>query len=151
HRQCPDLELVLVGQLGWKYAALLKAIEDLNLGSALRRLGYVPNEDLPALYNLARLLAFPSLYEGFGLPVIEAMACGTPVLTSNGSSLAEIATGAAWLIDPYDVQAMADGLTRLAIDDELHAQLREAGLVRAAQFSWQRAAEETVRVYDAVM
>jgi glycosyltransferase involved in cell wall biosynthesis len=150
-RQCPDLELVLVGQLGWKYTALLKAIEELNLGPALRRLGYVPNEDLPALYNLARLLAFPSLYEGFGLPVIEAMACGTPVLTSNGSSLAEIATGAAWLIDPHDVQAIADGLTRLAIDNELHAQLREAGLARAAQFSWQRAAEETVQVYDAVV
>jgi glycosyltransferase involved in cell wall biosynthesis len=130
---------------------LLKDIEELNLGPALRRLGYVPNEDLPALYNLARLLAFPSLYEGFGLPVIEAMACGTPVLTSNGSSLAEIATGAAWLIDPHDVQAIADGLTRLAIDNELHAQLREAGLARAAQFSWQRAAEETVQVYDAVV
>ncbi|HTP07574.1 MAG TPA: glycosyltransferase family 1 protein, partial [Anaerolineae bacterium] len=85
-RQQPELELILVGQLGWKYASLLKAIEDLNLGSAVRRLGYVPDEDLPALYNLARALAFPSLYEGFGLPVIEAMACGTPVLTSNGSS-----------------------------------------------------------------
>ena len=150
-RRCPDLELVLVGQLGWKYAALLKAIEDLNLGSALRRLGYVPNEDLPALYNLARLLAFPSLYEGFGLPVIEAMACGTPVLTSNGSSLAEIATGAAWLIDPHNVDAMADGLARLAIDDDLHGHLRAEGLARAAQFSWQRAAEETVRVYDTVV
>ena len=150
-RHCPDLELVLVGQLGWKYTSLLKAIEDLNLGRAVRRLGYVPNEDLPALYNLARALAFPSLYEGFGLPVVEAMACGTPVLTSNGSSLAEIAANASYLIDPLDVVDIAHGLVCLATDDELHARLRCAGLARAAQFSWQQAATETVRVYDAVL
>ncbi len=151
HRHCPDLELVLVGQLGWKYTSLLKVIEDLNLGHAVRRLGYVPNDDLPALYNLARLLAFPSLYEGFGLPVIEAMACGTPVLTSNGSSLAEISASASCLINPLDVNDIAHGLICLVTDDALHANLRAAGLARAAQFSWQRAAAETVRVYDAVM
>jgi glycosyltransferase involved in cell wall biosynthesis len=150
-RQCPDLELVLAGQLGWKYASLLKAIEGLNLGHAVRRLGYVPNDDLPALYNLARMLAFPSLYEGFGLPVVEAMACGTPVLTSNGSSLAEIAAGASCLIDPLDVNDIARGLVCLATDDGYHADLRAAGLARAAQFSWQRAAAETVRVYDAAV
>ncbi len=148
---CPDLELVLVGQLGWKYGSLLKAIEDLKLGHAVRRLGYLPNEDLPALYNLARALAFPSLYEGFGLPVVEAMACGTPVLTSNGSSLAEIAAQASYLIDPLDVDDIGHGLMRLTTDDDLRARLREAGLTRSAQFSWQRAAEETVRVYDAVV
>ena len=148
--RCPNLELVLVGQLGWKYEALLKALEDLSLKHAVRMLGYVPDEDLPALYTLARLLAFPSVYEGFGLPIVEAMACGTPVLTSNCSSMAEIGTDAAWLVDPFDVEAMADGLLRLATDDDLHAQLRAAGLVRAAQFSWRRAAEETVRVYDTV-
>ncbi len=150
-RQYPDLELILVGQLGWQYRSLLKAIEDLQLGSAVRRVGYVPDADLPALYNLARVLAFPSLYEGFGLPVIEAMACGTPVLTSNGSSLAEIAAGASCLIDPLNVNAIASGLLRLGTDDDLHARLRVAGLARAAQFSWQRAAAETVRVYDAVV
>ena len=149
--QCPDLELVLVGQLGWKYTSLLRAIEDLNLGRAVRRLGYVPGEDLPALYNLARTLAFPSLYEGFGLPVVEAMACGTPVLTSNGSSLAEIAVNASYLIDPLDVDDIARGLLCLATDDDWHARLRSAGLARSAQFSWQRAAAETVRVYDAVL
>jgi glycosyltransferase involved in cell wall biosynthesis len=150
-RRNPDLELILVGQLGWHYASLLKTIEDLKLGTAVRRLGYVPGEDLPALYNLARLLAFPSLYEGFGLPVVEAMACGTPVLTSNGSSLAEIAAGASYLIDPLDVIDIAHGLSWLATDDDLHASLHAAGLARAAQFSWQHAAEETVRVYDAVV
>jgi glycosyltransferase involved in cell wall biosynthesis len=150
-RQCPDLELVLVGQLGWKYASLLEAIEDLKLGHVVRRLGYVPNDDLPALYNLARVLAFPSLYEGFGLPVVEAMACGTPVLTSNGSSLVEIAANAGYLIDPLDVDDIARGLVCLATDDDLRERLRAAGLTRSAQFSWQRAAEETVRVYDAVL
>ena len=150
-RQYSDLELVLVGQLGWKYAALLTASEDLNLGQAVRRLGYVPNEDLPALYNLARALAFPSLYEGFGLPVVEAMACGTPVLTSNGSSLVEIAANASYLIDPLDVNAIAHGLLCLATDNDLHSRLRAAGLARSAQFSWQHAAAETVRVYDAVL
>jgi glycosyltransferase involved in cell wall biosynthesis len=149
-RQQSDLELILVGQLGWKYASLLKTIEELQLGRAVRRLGYVPDEDLPALYTLARVLAFPSLYEGFGLPVVEAMACGTPVLTSNGSSLAEIATGASILIDPLSVDDIARGLVRVVFDDVLHARLRAAGLARSAQFSWQRAAEETVRVYDAV-
>ncbi|CAG0932866.1 mannosyl-N-acetyl-alpha-D-glucosaminyl-diphospho-ditrans,octacis-undecaprenol 3-alpha-mannosyltransferase / alpha-1,3-rhamnosyltransferase [Thermoflexales bacterium] len=149
-RQCPDLELVLVGQLGWKYTAILKAIEDLNLGHAVRRLGYVPNADLPALYTLARLLAFPSVYEGFGLPVVEAMACGTPVLTSNNSSLAEIASGASYLIDPLAVVDIAHGLVCLATDDVRQANLRAAGLARAAEFSWQRAAAETVRVYDSV-
>jgi glycosyltransferase involved in cell wall biosynthesis len=150
-RQYSDLELVLVGQLGWKYAALLKAIEDLNLGQAVRRLGYVPSEDLPALYNLARALAFPSLYEGFGLPVVEAMACGTPVLTSDGSSLVEIAANASYLIDPLDVHAIAHGLLCLATDNDLHSRLRAAGLARSAQFSWQQAAAETVRVYDGVL
>jgi glycosyltransferase involved in cell wall biosynthesis len=151
HRQNPEFELILVGQLGWQYGPLLKTIEDLQLGSAVRRLGYIPDEDLPALYNLACVLAFPSLYEGFGLPVVEAMACGTPVLTSNGSSLAEIAAGAGCLIDPRDEQAIADGLLRLSLDDDWHSELRASGLARAAEFSWQRAAEETVRVYDAVV
>ncbi len=150
-RHCPELELVLVGQLGWKYSSLFKAIEDLDLKHAVRRLGYVPNEDLPALYNLARALAFPSLYEGFGLPVVEAMACGTPVLTSNGSSLAEIAANASYLIDPLDVDDIVRGLVALVEDDDLHARLRIAGLTRSAQLSWQRAAAETVRVYDAVL
>jgi glycosyltransferase involved in cell wall biosynthesis len=150
-RQNPELELILVGQLGWHYGSLLKTIEDLQLGSAVRRPGYVPDEDLPVLYNLARVLAFPSLYEGFGLPVVEAMACGTPVLTSNGSSLAEIATNASYLIDPLSVDDIAQGLLCLTTDDDLHARLRTAGLARSAQFSWKRAAEETVRVYDAVV
>ncbi len=140
--------LVLVGQLGWKHAALFKQIEDSGLVDVVRWIGYVPDEDLPALYNLARVVAFPSLYEGFGLPVIEGMACGAPVLTSNRSSMAELGAGAALLVDPTEPDALADGLVRMLADAALREELRTAGLARAAQFSWARAAEETVRVYE---
>ncbi len=146
----PSTQLVLVGQLGWKYRSLLKQIEDLDLGDAIRLIGYVPDEDLPALYNLARVFAFPSIYEGFGLPIVEAMACGTPVLTSNCSSMIELGTGAALLVDPFDVEAMAASLARVLNDVDLRAELHCQGLQRAAQFSWARAAEETVKVYEAV-
>lgn len=149
-RRLPDAQLILVGQLGWKYEALLAEIERLDLKAGVRRLGYVPEGDLAALYSLATAFAFPSIYEGFGLPIVEAMACGTPVLTSDRSSLAEIARGAARLIDPFDTAAMAEGLYSLLIDESERLELRAAGLKRAAEFSWARAAAETAAVYDKV-
>lgn len=142
--------LVLVGQLGWKYARLFQQIEDLGLVDAVRVIGYVPDADLPALYNLARAVAFPSLYEGFGLPVLEGMACGVPVITSNYSSMLELGAGAAMLVNATQPEALADGLCQLLGDADLREALRAAGLERAAQFSWARAAEETVRVYERV-
>lgn len=142
--------LVLVGPLGWRYRGLLSRVDALQLGSAVRFLGYVPDEDLPVLYNLARAVAFPSLYEGFGLPILEAMACGTPVLTSDRSAMAELGTGAALLVDPTRTEAIADGLIRLLGDAHLRGELREAGLRRAAELSWRAVAERTARVYDAV-
>ncbi len=145
-----SMQFVLVGQLGWKYHSLLKLIAGLQLGDAIRLIGYVPDADLPALYNLASIFAFPSIYEGFGLPIVEAMACGAPVLTSNRSSLKEIGDGAALLVDPFSVDAMADGLARLIADACWREEVRAKGLERAAQFSWTRAAEETVRVYEHV-
>ena len=105
------------------------------------------NEELPLWYNAATLLAYPSVYEGFGLPVLEAQACGTPVLTSNLSSLPEAAGGGAVMVDPYDVEALADGLNRLSTDESLRNDLRAAGLARAGQFTWSRAAQETARTY----
>lgn len=143
--------LILVGQLGWKYETLLNQIETTRLGDAVRLAGYIPDEDLPAVYNLARGVAFPSIYEGFGLPVVEGMACGVPVLTSNRASTAEIGADSALLVDPTDTEALADGLLRLLGDEPLREELRAKGIVRAAEFSWTRAAEETVRVYDAVI
>jgi glycosyltransferase involved in cell wall biosynthesis len=113
-------------------------------------LGYVPEESLPELYAHALALVYPSLYEGFGLPVVESMACGTPVLTSRSSSLAEIAEGAALLADPTDEKALADALHALATDEGLRASLRAQGLERARAFSWQRTGRETVEAYQEV-
>jgi glycosyltransferase involved in cell wall biosynthesis len=138
---------VLAGQLGWKYESLLAQVERDGLRDAVHLLGYVDDCDLPALYALARVFAFPSHYEGFGLPIVESMACGTPVLTSDRPATAEVAGGAAVLVDPLDGRAMGDALTELLGDDLLRQRLRADGLARARSFSWARAAEETARVY----
>lgn len=145
-----QLQLILVGQLGWKYRKVLKQIEDLGLQDRVRCLGYVPDEDLPAIYSLANFSVYPSLYEGFGLPIIESMACGTPVITSNQSSMAELGAGAALLIDPLQINSIADGFSRLLNDTTLQSELRVAGLQRAAQYSWSRAAAETLKVYKSI-
>jgi glycosyltransferase involved in cell wall biosynthesis len=109
--------------------------------------GFVPDADLPALYAGAQALAMPSLYEGFGLPVLEAMACGTPVACSNNSSLPEIAGNAALLFDPTEVDAIGDALRRILGSSDLQTHLRDAGLRRAYEFSWGRAARETLALY----
>jgi glycosyltransferase involved in cell wall biosynthesis len=113
----------------------------------IRFIGHVPQDALPALMSAAWVFAFPSLYEGFGIPVAEAMACGTPVLTSNTSSLPEVAGDAALLVDPRDETAIADGLQRIVADATLRETLRERGLRQAAQFSWRTAARDTWNVY----
>jgi glycosyltransferase involved in cell wall biosynthesis len=113
--------------------------------------GYAPTEDLVALYNLAEAMAFPSLYEGFGLPVVEAMACGTPVVSSPNGSLAEVVGDAAELVDPIQVESIATGLRRVLDDPQRRAELRAAGLARAAHFRWDRAAEQTRQLYAAVL
>jgi glycosyltransferase involved in cell wall biosynthesis len=142
--------LVVVGQLGWKYTRLLDRVRAPDAQGAVRLIGYVADDDMPALYTLARGLVFPSLYEGFGLPILEAMACGTPVLTSNRSAMSEVAGSAAMLVDPHDVATMADAIQTLARDEPHREALREAGLARAAEFPWSRAAEATVRIYDRI-
>jgi len=144
-------DLLLVGNRGWHDADVLASIERLGLRGAVRVLGYAPNDDLVALYNLAEALAFPSLYEGFGLPVVEAMACGTPVVTSPNGSLGEIVGQAAELVDPTQVEGIAAGLRRVLSDRQRHAELQAAGLRRAAEFSWAGAAEQTRRVYQAAV
>jgi glycosyltransferase involved in cell wall biosynthesis len=143
-------KLVLVGQLGWHYRPLLRLIENGGLKDSVRMLGYVPAADLPAIYNAASVLAYPSLYEGFGLPIVEAMACGTPVLAGDRSSMAEVSDGAALLIDPMSEDAIEQGLFRLLSDESLRLGMRAAGHVRAAQFSWARAAAETSAIYQGI-
>lgn len=145
-----DWPLVVVGQLAWRYEGELELVRRLGLEEHVRFLGYVPDEDMPALYSAASVLAFPSLYEGFGLPVLEAMSCGTPVVTSDRSALAEVAGDAALLVDPTDVEALAEALGRLLSDDSLRADLRTRGIERAGQFSWERTARATLSVYEIV-
>ena len=113
--------------------------------------GYVPDEDLPVVYSAADCFVFPSLYEGFGLPPLEAMACGTPVVCSNASSLPEIVGDAAITTDPADVAALAAGISRVLADGELRADLSARGLRRAAMFTWERTARQTLEVYDGLL
>lgn len=140
--------LILAGHPGWLMDDFAAEIQRLGLRAVARRLGYVADADLPALYSLAQLFVYPSLYEGFGLPTLEAMACGTPVLSSNSSALAEVCGDAACLVDPLNEQALADAMASLLRDDARRDELRHKGLARAREFSWQRAAAETMVVYE---
>jgi glycosyltransferase involved in cell wall biosynthesis len=143
--------LVVVGARKWKSSPVYAALERLGMSEAVNFTGFVEDEDLPALYNGADLFVFPSLYEGFGLPVLEAMACGTPVVTSNASSLPEVAGEAALLVDPYNVEEIAAAMRRVLEDPDLAQELREKGLARAKQFSWERTARQTIEVYKKVL
>ncbi|HEY7819284.1 MAG TPA: glycosyltransferase family 1 protein [Vicinamibacteria bacterium] len=144
----PEHSFYLAGDVGWGTKELLRRIESLPNRERVARLGYVAEEDLPALYSNAELFVYPSLYEGFGFPVVEAMACGAPVVTSSTSSLAEIAEGAALLVDPRDTRAIADAMDRALGDEREWARLRLAGVARAGSFSWERSTRETLEVYQ---
>jgi glycosyltransferase involved in cell wall biosynthesis len=144
-------KLVLVGQPGWKCEPIYAEVEKRGLRQDVIFTGYVPFDDLPVLYSGAESMAFPSLYEGFGLPVLEAMACGTPVVTSSSSSLAEVADGAALLVDPYSVAEIAGSLQRIHSDPALAAELSEKGRARAAQFTWETAARDTLCIYEDIV
>jgi glycosyltransferase involved in cell wall biosynthesis len=146
----PDHRFVIVGQSGWKYGEVLKEAQRPDLADKVVLTGYVPEEELPLLYNHAVALVYPSLYEGFGLPLVEAMACGTPVLTSTGSSLSEVAADAAVLVDPLREDDLAQAMSAIATDERLRAGLRERGLLKAAGLSWERTARETLEVYREV-
>lgn len=143
--------LVLVGQKAWKFEDVFALVDRLGMSDRVVYLGYVKDEHLPALYSGAAAFAFPSLYEGFGLCIVEAMACGVPVLTSNISATAEVAGDAALLVDPLSVDAIRDGLRSLLENEGLRADLAARGLERASQFSWRRAGDETHAVYSRVV
>lgn len=143
-------KLVIVGQKAWLFDGIFATIRDQSLAGEVVLTGYIPANDLPFFYNAASFMIYPSLYEGFGLPVVEAMACGTPVITSLGSSLEEIAQDAALLVDPYSVSSIAAAMEKLANGPDLQRKLRVAGLARAACFSFQRMAEQTQSVYHRV-
>jgi glycosyltransferase involved in cell wall biosynthesis len=144
----PGLTLVLAGRRGWGYQPIFDRISQLRVAERVRVTGYVPDEDLSTLYSAASVYAFPSLYEGFGFPALEAMACGTPVVCSNVSSLPELTGDAALSFAPTDVTGMANALRRVLTDPALHAQLVERGKQRANQFTWEAAGRETLDVLE---
>src|SRR5690606_7214544 len=143
----PDLRLVLAGGWGWKSGPIRQAIESARVRDRIHVLGAVPAGDLAALYAGARVFAFPSLYEGFGIPLLEAMAASVPTLTSNVSSMPEVAGDAALLVDPTSVEAIAAGLERLHVDEVLRRRLIQLGREREREFTWTRAAQETLATY----
>ena len=140
-------ELVIAGTRGWKCRCVFRLPAELGIEDRVRFLGYVAEADLPGLYGAAELFAFPSLIEGFGLPPLEAMACGTPVVTSDAEALVETAGDAAEHVPARDAEALADAMRRVLGDQALRERLCQAGLARAAQFTWQRTAEATRAVY----
>jgi glycosyltransferase involved in cell wall biosynthesis len=144
-------ELVIAGGKGWYYGEVEETVSGLGLDGMVRFPGHVPQEDLPLWYSLADAFVYPSLYEGFGLPPLEAMACGTPAIVSNRSALPEVVGDAGVTVDPYDNQALAEAILCVCRDRERHASLRAAGLRRASEFSWRATAQRTVEVYREAM
>jgi glycosyltransferase involved in cell wall biosynthesis len=148
----PEWKLVIVGARNiWLSSPLIQEIDKMDLKPWVQFTGYIPESDLPALYNGADLFAFPSLYEGFGLPVLEAMRCGTPVVTSNLSSLPEVAGDAAILVDPYNVEAIAAAMLLALTEPGLAQDLQRRGLEWSKGFSWERTARQTLDVYQKVL
>ncbi len=139
--------LILAGAKGWMYECLYSQVEQLGMSDSVRFQGYVHPDELPLWYNAATCFVYPSLYEGFGLPPLEAMACGTPVLSSNAASLPEVVGNAGLLLDPLDERGWTHGLAQVLDTPVLRRELAERGLDRASRFGWGRAAQETVRVY----
>lgn len=143
-----ELKLVIGGGKGWRYDEILAEPERLGIGGRVLFPGFIGEADLPALYSAATVMAYPSLYEGFGLPVLEAMACGTPVIASNRSSLPEVTADAGLQVDPLDIEAWTDGLVTLIEDTALRRELVARGLAWARRFSWDRAARQLLDVYQ---
>lgn len=145
--------LIVAGGKGWYYTKIFQLVETLGLTGAVHFPGYVPHEDLPRWFNAASLFVYPSHFEGFGLPVLEAMACGTPVITSTVSSLPEVtgADGAAVLVDPTEPDMLAQAMAQLLSQPDRRAAMAAQGRVRAAGFQWERTARETVAVYQKVL
>jgi glycosyltransferase involved in cell wall biosynthesis len=143
-----DLQLVIVGGEGWMFEDTFSAVAETGLEDRIHFTGFVDDHDLPALYSLASVFAFPTRYEGFGLPVLEAMACGTPVVTTDNSSLPEIVGDAGLLVDAGDFEALAVAMEELLVDLELRARLSRAGLERSGQFKWDLAAAQLMTEYQ---
>lgn len=148
HSSAQPLDLVIAGGRGWMYEQTRQAVAHLKLEERVRFLGRVSEEDLITLYNLAEFFAFPSFFEGFGIPPLEAMACGTPVITSTTSSLPEVVGEAALLVDPHDTGAIAGALRRLWEEESLRQELRQRGYQQVQRYTWSQAAAKMLAVYQ---
>lgn len=146
-----DVDLVLAGAKGWQYDEIFRLVKSLGLLNRVHFTGYVRDEDLPFWYNAAKVLVFPSLYEGFGMPIIEAMACGTPVIAARSSSIPEAGGGAARYFDPRDVESLTQQLAEIFDDESQLLEMRQSGFAQARKFSWDRAGYETSRIYAQVL
>jgi glycosyltransferase involved in cell wall biosynthesis len=144
-------QLVIVGKRAWLYDETLKSIDESGAGTSIIVTGYVPDNDLPALYSGALCFVYPSYFEGFGLPPLEAMKCGTPVIAGNRTSLPEVVGDAGLLVDPFDVEALAAAIEQLIDDPDFRLQLRAKGLNRARMFDWRETARRTLEVYQAAV
>ena len=145
-----EADLVIVGKQGWLYDDVYQLVDELSLRDRVHFLGRVPTADLPHLYNAAQMLILPSYYEGFGLPPLEAMACGVPVIISDTPAMSEVVADAALCVAPEDDEGFTVAMWRLLTDDNLRADMVTKGLRRAESFSWKRAAQETLEVYRKV-
>lgn len=139
---------MVVGKFAWLYEETLRAIKEQGLGKSIILTGYVPERDLPALYSGAVCFVYPSYFEGFGLPPLEAMKCGTAVIVGNRTSLPEVVGDAGLLVDPFDVDGIAAAIERLITDSDFRSTLRVKGLERARLFDWRETARQTLAVYE---
>jgi glycosyltransferase involved in cell wall biosynthesis len=141
-------KLVIVGKKGWKYQSVFDTVAGLKINSEVIFTGYVPLEDLPVIHSMAGLFVFPSLYEGFGIPPLEAMACGAPVLVSDKGALPEITGGTCLQVDPFDMNRIAQGMHQLLTDTHLRNKSVRSGREWVSRFTWENAAKETLKVYE---
>lgn len=149
HRDVPH-HLVIIGMPGWRHEAIQSFSSEMRLDDKVHWLGYVPSEELVFFYNMADIFIYPSFYEGFGIPILEAFQCGTPVITSKAPAMSEVAGDAACLIDPHEVESISGAMLELVRNQTLREDLSRKGLERARQFSWKKAAGEMLSLFKEV-
>ncbi len=147
----PDLDLVIAGKKAWKYKSIFNVVNQLNLQKKVKFLNFIPYDELPLLYNAAELFVFPSLYEGFGLPPIEAMRCGVPVIVSNRSSLPEIVGNNGVIVDPLNFDQLSREIIKVLTDHELNRRLRLESIERSSLFTWENCSKATLSSYEKAM
>jgi glycosyltransferase involved in cell wall biosynthesis len=146
-----DYVLAIAGERGWLYKKIFKEVSSSGMEQSIRILGVIRDEELPLLYNCADLFVYPSLYEGFGLPPLEAMACGVPIITSNTSSLPEVVGNAGIMVDPNDIESLSEEMYKVLNDKELKHRMSRDGLKRSKMFTWEKTMNDVIEIYNEVL